>query len=95
MEEISQKLEILQWKTIYQLVSFIDMILYFQHKVNGLTVIFVCFKGLLFKLWNSICFRQCRIHNYKCYNVNISNRNSTNDFQVTYAPEITRLTLEK
>lgn len=102
LDEINKQLDILrtekrhqdwyhtsiQWLNKIGYICIFTVIIYLLYRINALSALFVCFKGLFTKFWNSICFRQCHIYNYQCSNVNISDRNESNNYQVaSYASQ--------
>lgn len=110
LDEINKQLEIIesekrhqnwyhtsiQWLNIIGYICIAIIITYFLYKINAISALLSCFTGLITKFWNLICFRQCHIYNYQCSNVNISDRNDSNNFQVArYASERTRLNAQE
>lgn len=93
LEEISKKLEILQtqkrhndryhtginWLNKIGYICIFSVISYFLFKINAISAISVCFKGLFTKLWNTFCCKQFHIHNYNYDNVSISDTNDSNN----------------
>lgn len=56
-------------------VCIIITIIYISNKIGLLSALAVCFKGLFFNIWNSLCCKPCQINNFNYNKVNIPERN--------------------
>jgi len=60
----------------------ISVVLYILYEIGLIDAIFVCFKAIFVKLWNSLCFNCCKITKYNCTNINVTDQNNAIPLQV-------------